>query len=122
MAVLRRCCYCGIRRGGQRGGVLADRVERGEVDGRAHAGAQGRGHGAPPEGSGDGIGRADGDVADGGADRVRARLLHARLDEVERLQEHGAKDAGAQPRDEVEGWPRGKSMYMSAAALTECQS
>lgn len=86
---------------GQGGGVLADGVERGEVDGGTHAGAQGRGHGAPPEG-GDGIGRAR-DVADGGADRVRAGLLDAGLEEVEGLQEHGAEDAGAQAGDEVEG-------------------
>lgn len=93
-------------RGGQGRGVLADGVERRKIDGGTDAGAQGRGHGAPPEG-GDGIGRA-GDVADGGADRVRAGLLDAGLEEVEGLQEHGAEDAGAQASDEVESWWKGE--------------
>lgn len=90
-------------RGGEGEGrrMLADGAQGRKVDGGAKAGAQGRGHGAAPKG-GDGIGRT-GDLANGGAYRLRARLLHARLEQVDGLEEDGAQGAGAQPGYEVEG-------------------
>lgn len=80
--------------------MLPNRAQCGEVNGRAEAGAQGRRDGAAPEG-GDGIGGPC-DLADGGPDGLRARLLDASLEQVDGLEEDGAKGTRAQPGDEVE--------------------
>lgn len=80
----------------------ADRVQRGEVDGAAEAGSEGRGRGAAPEG-GEYAGYAEARGGCGGADLAQreaegvvAGLLDAGFEQIDGLEEDSRERAGAE--------------------------
>lgn len=94
-----------VGRNGEKGharDLVADRVQRGEVDGAAESGAQGRGCCAAPE-SGYETWRSA-DLAQDKAQGVVARLLDASFEEVDGLEEDGGEGAGAEAGYEVVGF------------------